>query len=80
MAVQSFGWRLPGERDVTVHLTGRINRLITLPSIRSKHSLAAVVSPSIALSTIATGRGKLQVQPCPQCPVSDGRRKKGSLS
>ena len=31
-------------------------------------------------STIATGRGKLQVQPCPQCPVSDGRPEKGGLS
>jgi hypothetical protein len=26
------------------------------------------------------GRGKLQVQPCPQCPVSDGRPEKGGLS
>jgi hypothetical protein len=26
--------------------------------------------------SIATGRGKLQVQPCPQCPVSDGRPEK----
>jgi hypothetical protein len=25
-------------------------------------------------------RGKLQVQPCPQCPVSDGRPEKGGLS
>jgi putative tryptophan/tyrosine transport system substrate-binding protein len=33
-----------------------------------------VVSPSIALSTIATGRGKLQVQPCPQCPASSFTR------
>ena len=24
--------------------------------------------------------GKVQVQPCPQCPVSDGRREKGGLS
>jgi hypothetical protein len=30
--------------------------------------------------SIATGRGKLQVQPCPQCPVSDGRSEKGGLS
>jgi len=29
---------------------------------------------------IATGRGKLQVQPCPQFPVSDGRPEKGGLS
>jgi hypothetical protein len=29
--------------------------------------------------SIATGRGKLQVQPCPQCPVSDGRPEKGGL-
>ena len=28
----------------------------------------------------ATGRVKLQVQPCPQCPVSDGRPEKGGLS
>ena len=26
------------------------------------------------------GGGKLQVQPCPQCPVSDGRPEKGGLS
>ena len=32
------------------------------------------------LGSIATGRGKLQVQPCPQCPVSDGRPEKGGLS
>jgi len=31
-------------------------------------------------STIATGRGKLQVQPCPQCSVSDGRPEKSGLS
>lgn len=30
--------------------------------------------------SIATGRGKLQVQSCPQCPVSDGRPEKGGLS
>jgi hypothetical protein len=29
---------------------------------------------------IATGPGKLQVRPCPQCPVSDGRPEKGGLS
>jgi len=29
---------------------------------------------------IATGRGKLQVQPCPQCPVNDGQPEKGGLS
>ena len=29
---------------------------------------------------IATGRGKLQVQQCPQCPVSDGRPEKDGLS
>ena len=27
--------------------------------------------------SIATGWGKLQVQPCPQCPVSDGRPERG---
>ena len=27
--------------------------------------------------SIATGRSKLQVQECPQCPVSDGRPEKG---
>jgi hypothetical protein len=26
------------------------------------------------------GAGKLEVQPCPQCPVSDGRPEKGGLS
>jgi hypothetical protein len=30
--------------------------------------------------SIATGWGKLQVQRCPQCPVSDGRPEKGGLS
>ena len=30
--------------------------------------------------SIATGRSKLQVQPCPQYPVSDGRPEKGSRS
>ena len=30
--------------------------------------------------SFATGRGKLQVQQCPQCPVSDGRPEKGGLS
>ena len=30
--------------------------------------------------SIATGRGKLQIKPCPQCPVSDGRPEKGGLS
>jgi hypothetical protein len=29
--------------------------------------------------SIATGRGKLQVQPCPQCPVSDVGPKKSDL-
>jgi hypothetical protein len=28
----------------------------------------------------ATGRGKLQIQQRPQCPVSDGRPEKGGLS
>ena len=32
------------------------------------------------LIRLADGRGKLQVQPCPQCPVSDGRPEKGGLS
>ena len=32
------------------------------------------------VGSIATGRGKLEVQPCPQCPVSDGRPEKGGLS
>jgi len=30
----------------------------------------------VCSGSIATGRGKLQVQPCPQCPVSDGRPEK----
>jgi hypothetical protein len=30
--------------------------------------------------SIATGRGKPQVQQCPQCPVSDGRPEKTGLS
>ena len=33
-----------------------------------------------AAGPIARGRGKLQVQPCPQRPVSDGRPEKGGLS
>jgi hypothetical protein len=32
------------------------------------------------IGSIAPGRGKLQVQSCPQCPVSDGRPEKGGLS
>jgi hypothetical protein len=31
-------------------------------------------------STLSARRGKLQGQPCPQCPVSDGRPEKGGLS
>ena len=34
--------------------------------------------PAVAVCQIATGRGKLQVQPCPQCPVSDGRPEKAA--
>jgi hypothetical protein len=30
--------------------------------------------------SFATGRGKLQIQQCPQCAVSDGRPEKGGLS
>jgi hypothetical protein len=30
--------------------------------------------------SIATGRSKLQVEQCPQCPVSDGRPEKDGLS
>jgi hypothetical protein len=30
----------------------------------------------VFLSVIATGRGKPQVQPCPQCPECDGRPSK----
>ena len=33
-----------------------------------------------ALGQSRLGRGKLQVQPCPQCPVSGGRPEKGGLS
>ena len=46
-----------------------------------------VVSLSRAASTMRwtlsmprTGRGKLQIQQCPKCPVSDGRPEKGGLS
>jgi hypothetical protein len=45
--------------------------------------LAAVRDFSLAyvrFGSIATGRGKLQVQPCPQCPVSDGRPERDGLS
>ena len=34
----------------------------------------------VADGSLATGGGKLEVQPCPQCPVSDGRPEKGGLS
>jgi hypothetical protein len=34
----------------------------------------------IQKGSIATGWGKLQVQPCPQRTVSDGRLEKGGLS
>ena len=36
--------------------------------------------PDDRYGSIATGRGKLQVQPCPQYPVSDDRPEKGGLS
>src|ERR1700719_2128995 len=39
-----------------------------------------IVSVDVAVGSLATGRGKLEVQPCPQCPVSDGRPEKGGLS
>jgi hypothetical protein len=35
---------------------------------------------ALGFGSLATGRGKLEVQPCPQCPVSDGRPEKGGLS
>jgi len=34
----------------------------------------------VRIGSLATGRGKLEVRPCPQCPVSDGRPEKGGLS
>jgi hypothetical protein len=34
----------------------------------------------VSSRSIATGRGKLQLKPCPQCPVSNGRPEKGGLS
>jgi transposase len=43
---------------------------------RPDHTLGQ--SP-LGRGSIATGQGKLQVQPCPQCRVSDGRLEKGWL-
>jgi hypothetical protein len=42
--------------------------------------VSKTVVPNVAFGSIAIGWGKLQVQPCPQCPVSDGRPEKGGLS
>ena len=43
-------------------------------------ALNAALCDDIRSGSLATGRGKLEVQPCPQCPVSDGRPEKGGLS
>jgi hypothetical protein len=37
-------------------------------------------SPMTGMGQSRQDGGKLQVQPCPQCPVSDGRPEKGGLS
>ena len=42
--------------------------------------ITAKLGRSCRFGSITTGRGKLQIQPCPQCTVSDGRLEKGDLS
>jgi hypothetical protein len=45
----------------------------------SRAALHRTLAANGRCGSIATGRGKPQVQPCPQCPVSDGRPEKGGL-
>jgi hypothetical protein len=40
----------------------------------------ALTARHVGLGVNRDWAGKLQVQPCPQCPVSDGRPEKGGLS
>ena len=42
--------------------------------------LSCNARPDYTFGSIATGGAKLQVQPCPQCPFSDGGPEKGGLS
>jgi hypothetical protein len=53
-------------------------RLIVCPRAETYpgYQFRRQLSHSCCIGSIATGRGKLQVQPCPQCPVSDGRPKR----
>jgi hypothetical protein len=49
--------------------------------LRSRSCLAGPGTCSdVRSGSFSTGWGKLQVQQCPQCPVSDGRPEKGGLS
>jgi hypothetical protein len=50
---------------------------ITSYHIGERSKIAAVLPQWVP---IATGRGKLQIKPRPQYPVSDGRPEKGGLS
>jgi hypothetical protein len=54
--------------------------LLIVEGYESPQSDRHVIKDEFGSGSIATGRGKLQVQPCPQCPVSDGRPEKGGLS
>jgi len=54
-------------------------RLVGSLSRLPRHCSLSRTGVDDRFGSIATGRGKLQVQPCPQCPVSDGRPEKGGL-
>jgi hypothetical protein len=77
--VPNFGRRALLPRQVRQE--GPFGRLVTIP--RRQDFLFKprdITVGYVRIGSIATGRGKLQVQPCPQCPVSDGRPEKGGLS
>ena len=46
---------------------------------RMRSSRSALTQQAVNTPRGPTARGKLQVQPCPQCPVSDGRPEKRDL-
>src|SRR6478672_8927689 len=65
-------------KSMNAPFTGRIQKRKTNP-LHHSH-LTCNTRPVHTVGSLATGRGKLEVQPCPQCPVSDGRPEKGGLS
>ena len=76
---QSQRLAIPQVPEPTLHdiefarTSQRVYQLFTTRRLQAK-------AVRVGFGSIATGRGKLQVQPCPQCPVSDGRPEKGGLS